>query len=42
MKLVENGTFKGVVAREFPLQDAGDAHRLMESRDFYGKIVLVP
>jgi NADPH2:quinone reductase len=42
MKLVENGTFKGVVAREFPLQDAGDAHRLMESRDFYGKIVLIP
>jgi NADPH2:quinone reductase len=42
MKLVENGTFKGVVAREFPLDEAADAHRLMESRDFYGKIVLVP
>ncbi len=42
MKLVENGTFKGVVAKEFPLSEAADAHRLMESRDFYGKIVLVP
>ena len=42
MKLVENGALKGVVAREFPLQEAAGAHRLMESRDFYGKIVLVP
>ncbi len=42
MKLVENGILKGVVAQEFPLQQAADAHRLMESRDFYGKIVLVP
>ena len=42
MKLVQDGVFSGVVARELPLQEAAEAHRLMESRDFYGKIVLTP
>jgi NADPH:quinone reductase-like Zn-dependent oxidoreductase len=42
MKLVEHGILTGVVAREFPLAAAADAHRLMESRDFFGKIVLLP
>ena len=26
----------------FPLREAAEAHRLMESRDFFGKIVLTP
>lgn len=42
MRLVQNGVLKGVVARTFPLSQAPAAHRLMESRDFFGKIVLVP
>jgi NADPH:quinone reductase-like Zn-dependent oxidoreductase len=42
MRLVRNGVFKGVVARVFPLQEAAEAHKLMESRDFFGKIILTP
>lgn len=42
MRLTQNEVFKGVVGRVFPLHEAADAHRLMESRDFFGKIVLVP
>ena len=42
MRLVQNGVFKGVVGKVFPLREAAEAHRLMESRDFFGKIVLTP
>jgi NADPH:quinone reductase-like Zn-dependent oxidoreductase len=42
MKLVEQKKLKGVVFQSFPLSDVQDAHALMESREFYGKIVLNP
>ena len=37
-----DGTFTPVVARTFPLAEAGDAHRLLESAQHFGKIVLLP
>jgi NADPH2:quinone reductase len=37
---LENGTIKPVVYRTFPLADAAGAHRLMESSEHVGKIVL--
>ena len=40
MRLVNMGVLHGVVGKVFPLEKAGEAHRLMESRDFFGKIVL--
>jgi putative PIG3 family NAD(P)H quinone oxidoreductase len=39
--LVADGTVRAVVDRTFPLAEAGDAHRRMESGDHIGKIVLV-
>ena len=39
--LLDAGTIKPVVYRTFPLNDAAAAHRLMESSDHVGKIVLV-
>ncbi|MSQ25712.1 MAG: alcohol dehydrogenase [Dehalococcoidia bacterium] len=42
VSLVNRGKLTGVVGREFALQDAAEAHRVMESRDFYGKLVLLP
>jgi putative PIG3 family NAD(P)H quinone oxidoreductase len=38
--LLESGTVKPVIFRTFPLRDAAAAHRLMESSDHIGKIVL--
>lgn len=40
LKLVEAGKLKPVIDRVFPLKDAAAAHRHMESRNFFGKIVL--
>jgi len=40
MRLVHQKRLRGVVAAVFPLKDAAKAHELMESRNFYGKIVL--
>ncbi|MBI4200165.1 MAG: zinc-binding dehydrogenase [Chloroflexi bacterium] len=40
MRLVNRGILRAVVGRVFPLEQARDAHCLMESRDFFGKIVL--
>ena len=34
------GVVRGVVDRTFPLEDAAKAHEVMESRDFFGKLVL--
>jgi putative PIG3 family NAD(P)H quinone oxidoreductase len=39
--LLEAGTVKVVVHRTFPLAEAADAHRLMETSSHIGKIVLV-
>jgi NADPH2:quinone reductase len=38
--LVESGKIKPEIYRTFPLQAAADAHRLMESSEHIGKIVL--
>ena len=38
--LAGRGTIRGVIAETFPLEQAADAHRLMEETDFFGKIVL--
>lgn len=39
--LLQKGTIRPVVYRTFPLDDAAAAHRLMESSEHIGKIVLV-
>jgi NADPH2:quinone reductase len=38
--LLEAGEVKPVIYRTFPLDDAAGAHRLMESSEHIGKIVL--
>ena len=40
--LVESGRVRPVVHRRFPLSQAGEAHRLMESSTHVGKLLLVP
>ena len=40
MKVVRNGSLRGVPGRVFPLDDVGSAHQAMHDRDFYGKIVI--
>lgn len=42
MRMVQDGTLRGVVGETFALKDAPEAHRRMESRDFFGKLVLMP
>ena len=38
--LIENGRVRPIVHARFPLADASPAHRLMESSEHIGKIVL--
>jgi len=40
--LVESGRVRPVVHRRFPLSQAGEAHRPMESSTHVGKLLLVP
>ena len=40
MKCVTQGELRGIVAQTFPLADVSEAHRVMESREFYGKLVI--
>ena len=40
--LVSEGRVRPVVHRTFPLAEAAAAHRLMESSDHIGKILLTP
>jgi NADPH2:quinone reductase len=42
MEAVNRGEFHGIVDRTFPLADAKVAHSVIESRDFFGKLILVP
>jgi NADPH:quinone reductase len=42
LRLWEGGVVKPVVGAEFPLEEAGAAHRLVEERKSTGKVVLVP
>jgi putative PIG3 family NAD(P)H quinone oxidoreductase len=39
--LLENGQFRPVIYKTFPLHEAAEAHRLMESSQHIGKIILV-
>ena len=36
------GKVKPIIYKYFPLSEAGEAHRLMESSEHIGKILLVP
>jgi NADPH:quinone reductase-like Zn-dependent oxidoreductase len=40
MKMVNQGTLHGIVGRVFPLEEVAEAHRVMEARDFFGKLVI--
>ncbi len=40
MRLIEQRAFKAVVDKVFPLEEVAEAHKLMESDQFFGKIVL--
>lgn len=42
MGLVADGKLKPVVHKAFPLAQAAEAHGVVDSRDFFGKVVLVP
>ena len=40
MKCVNQGELTGIVGQTFPLTDVSEAHRVMESREFFGKLVI--
>ena len=40
VKAAGDGTVHGVVHQTFPLQNAAEAHQVMEGRSFFGKLVL--
>jgi NADPH2:quinone reductase len=42
LRLWESGAVRPVVGAEYPLEEAAEAHRLIESRQSTGKVVLVP
>jgi NADPH2:quinone reductase len=42
LRLWEGGVVRPVVGHELPLEQAGEAHRLIEERQTTGKVVLIP
>ncbi len=42
LRLWESGAVRPIVGAELPLDDAAEAHRLVESRQSTGKVVLIP
>ncbi len=42
VEILGRGKIKPVIHQVFPLEQAADAHRLMEERTFFGKLVLRP
>jgi NADPH:quinone reductase-like Zn-dependent oxidoreductase len=42
MGLVAEGKLKPVIHAAFPLADAADAHRVVDSREIFGKVLLLP
>ncbi len=42
LRLWEGGVVRPIVGHEFPLEQAGDAHRSIEERRTTGKVVLIP
>ena len=41
LKMFDQGRFRAVVDRTLPLAEVGEAHRLLEAREAYGKIALL-
>lgn len=42
MGLVAEGKLKPVIHRAFPLAEAAEAHRVVDSREIFGKVLLLP
>jgi len=42
VRLWQSGVVRPIVGAEYPLEEAADAHRLIESRQSTGKVVLIP
>ena len=42
MRVINGGGLRGVVGKTFALADAVEAHKTLEGRDFFGKLVLLP
>lgn len=42
MDLVADGKLKPVIHKAFALAQAAEAHRVVDSRDFFGKVILLP
>jgi NADPH:quinone reductase-like Zn-dependent oxidoreductase len=42
ISLAGQGELKPVVDRELPLEQAADAHRAIEARETFGKVILRP
>ena len=42
MGLVADGKLNPIIHKAFPLAQAAEAHRVVDSRDFFGKVILVP
>lgn len=42
LRLWQSGAVRPIVGAEYPLEEAADAHRLIESRQSTGKVVLIP
>ena len=42
VEMLNRGKIRPAIHQVFPLQQAADAHRTMEERDFFGKLVLTP
>jgi NADPH:quinone reductase-like Zn-dependent oxidoreductase len=42
MQLVAEGQLKPVIHKALPLAQAAEGHRVVDSRDFFGKVILLP
>jgi NADPH:quinone reductase-like Zn-dependent oxidoreductase len=42
MQLVADGKLKPVLHKALPLAQAAEGHRIVDSRDFFGKVILLP
>jgi NADPH:quinone reductase-like Zn-dependent oxidoreductase len=42
MGLVADGKLKPVIHKALPLSQAAEGHRIVDSRDFFGKVILLP
>jgi alcohol dehydrogenase len=42
LRMFDQGRFRAVLDRALPMDQVGEAHRLLESREAMGKLVLVP